>query len=76
MSSLFDIINTVNVALNDSEGFDWAEINKTMVELHAKLSEPKWAIEDEPLRKEVEKLFISYAAKEYLTQPKKGNIKD
>jgi hypothetical protein len=66
MSNLFDIVNTVSVALNDPEGFDWAEVDKAMVEIHAKLTETKWAIEDEKLRDEMENLVISWAAKRYL----------
>lgn len=66
MSNLFDIVNTVNVALKDPEGFDWAEVDKAMIEIHEKLTEPKWAIEDEKLRDEVEALVISWAAQRYL----------
>lgn len=66
MSTLFDLINTVNVAIKDSDGFDWADVDKAMVEIHAKLTEPKWAIEDEKLRDECEKLVVSWAAKRYL----------
>lgn len=69
MSSLFDIINTVNVALKDDEGFDWSELDKAMVDLHLKLTEPKWAIEDEALREECEKLLIRYAVQRYLVSP-------
>jgi hypothetical protein len=43
-----------------------------MTELHAKLTEPKWAIEDEALREECEKLVVSWAAKRYLDRPTKA----
>jgi len=73
MSSLYDIINTINVAVNDPKGFDWAELDHTMLELHAKLIEPKWAIEDEVLREELEKTMIRYAVGRYLDS-KKGDV--
>lgn len=70
MSNLFDLLNTVNVALEDSDGFDWDEIDRAMTDIHAKLTEPKWAIEDEALRGECEKLVVQWAAKRYLANPK------
>lgn len=66
MSSLFDIINTVGVALQDSEGFDWDELDKAMIEIHRELTEPGWAIEDETLRDECEKLVVSWATQKYM----------
>lgn len=73
MSTLFDILNTVSNALQDSEGFDMAELDKAVAELHAKLTETKWAIEDEALREECEKLVISWAVHRYLA-PKKEEL--
>lgn len=66
MSSLYDILNTINVALVDDEGFDMAELDKAVAEMHLKLTEPKWAIEDEALRDECEKLVVQWAVKRYL----------
>jgi len=68
MSNLFDIVNTVSVALNDPKGFDWAEVDKAVIEIHAELTKTKWAIEDEALREEMEKLVVSWAAKRYLME--------
>lgn len=75
MSNLFDILNTVNVALKDSEGFDMAELDKAVAEMHLKLTEPKWAIEDEALREECQKLVVSWAAHRYLANPTNLNPK-
>lgn len=72
MNNLFDLVNTVNVALKDPTGFDWDEVRKTMTEIHAKLTEPKWAIEDEALRGEVEKLLVAWAANEYVRTEEKS----
>lgn len=67
MSNLFDILNTISNALQDSDGFDLSELDKAIAEIHLKLTEPKWAIEDEALREECEKLVISWAVKRYLS---------
>ena len=66
MSSLYDILNTINVALKDDEGFDVAVLDKAVAEMHLKLTEPKWAIEDEALRDECQKLVVQWATKRYL----------
>lgn len=73
MSNLYDIMNTISVALKDDTGFDRVELQEIMVELHAKLTEPKWAIEDEVLREECEKLVVAWAANEYLSANTKGS---
>ncbi len=66
MSSLFDILNTITNALKDNKGFDMAELDKAVAELHLKLTKPKWAIEDEALRDECQRLVVSWATKRYL----------
>lgn len=71
MSSLGDILNTISNALQNDDGFDLSELDKAVVEMHLKLTEPKWVIEDEALREECEKLVISWAVKRYLA-PGKG----
>lgn len=67
MSNLFDILNTVNNALKDTGGFDLTELDKAVADLHLRLTEPKWSIEDEALREECQKLVVAWAAKRYLT---------
>lgn len=54
--SIKEILSRVNDAIN--EPFNEAKVFEVYRELHAKLSEPKWAIEDEGLRKEMEELFV------------------
>lgn len=66
MSSLLDILNTVNNALADDSGFDLSELDKAVAEMHLKLTEPEWAIEDEVLREECQKLVVQWAAQRYL----------
>jgi hypothetical protein len=66
MSSLLDILNTVNNALADDSGFDLSELDKAVAEMHLKLTEPEWAIEDEALREECQKLVVQWAAQRYL----------
>ena len=66
MSSLYDILNTINAASKDDNGFDLAELDKAVAEMHLKLTETKWAIEDEALRDECQKLVVQWAAKRYL----------
>ena len=66
MSSLLDILNTVNNALADDSGFDLSELDKAVAEMHLKLTEPEWAIEDETLREECQKLVVQWAAQRYL----------
>lgn len=73
MGSLFDIVNTVNVALKDSDGFDLQELDQAVVDLHLKLTEPKWAIEDEALREECQKLIVAWAAQRYLDKSKEND---
>lgn len=68
MSSLFDVLNTVSNALENSEGFDLSEIDKEMAKLHSKLTETKWAIEEEMLRSECEELLVQWVFKRYLTE--------
>lgn len=68
MSSLFDILNTISVALKDDQGFDVSELDKAVFGLHAKLAEPKWAIEDEVLREECQKLVVQWATKRYFEE--------
>lgn len=70
MSSLYDILNTISVALQNDEGFDLAELDKAVADMHLKLTEPKWAIEDEALRDECQKLVVQWAVKRYLTENK------
>jgi hypothetical protein len=65
MSSLFDILNTVSNALKDQEGFDLSELDREVAKLHLKLTEPRWAIEDEALREECEKLVVTWAVNGY-----------
>lgn len=66
MSSLNDILTVANAAIK--EDFDWSEVDKAMIELHKKLTEPNWAIEDEALREECEKMVVRYAAHRYLAK--------
>lgn len=66
MSSLLDILNTLNNALADDSGFDLSELDKAVAEMHLKLTEPEWAIEDETLREECQKLVVQWAAQRYL----------
>lgn len=66
MSNLYDVLNTVSNALGDSAGFDLGEIDKGIIALHTKLDEPEWAIEDELLREECQKLVVQFAAHRYL----------
>ena len=76
MGGLGDILNTISNALKDDNGFDLSDLDKEVIELHRKLTEPKWAIEDEALREECEKLVVSWAVKQYFTaqnKPKKGD---
>lgn len=61
---LSEILTKVNTAIH--QDFDWSEVDEAMLELHRMLTEPKWAIEDEALRDECEKLLVSYAVQRYL----------
>ena len=56
MSSLNQIVTKMNKIAK--EPFDWSELDTAILELHNKLTEPKWAIEDEKLRDEYEKLLV------------------
>jgi hypothetical protein len=64
MSNISEIVAQVNGAIN--EPFSWDELEKAMLAISAKLAEPKWAIEDEALRTEMENLLVQIAAHSYL----------
>lgn len=66
MKKLSELIKDISEIIKDSDSFDWSELDKTMIELHTKLTEPKWAIEDEKLRKYCEDLVISWTAHKYI----------
>lgn len=70
--TLGKILKEVNKALE--KPMDWNEAELLLQDLHRKLTETKWAIEDEPLRKETERLFIQMVAGNYLKkkEAKKG----
>lgn len=72
MGSLFDIINTVSNALKDDTGFDTIELDRAVAALHLKLTEPEWAIEDEALREECQKLVVAWATQRYLDKSKEN----
>lgn len=75
MSSLQEVLATVNKAIK--EPIDWKAVDTAMIELHNKLTEPKWAIEDEALREETEKLLVQMASQSYLKRHiTKSKIKD
>ena len=63
MSKLQTIVERLNKALN--EPVDEAELQDAILAVREKLSEPKWAIEDEKLRGEMEKLIVYHAVREY-----------
>lgn len=80
MSSLLDILNTVSNALKDDNWFDLEELDKSVADLHIRLTDPRWAIEDEAMRQECEKLVVAWAVKRYKDGPSKNistdNMKD
>lgn len=50
-----------------SKQFSWDEVDVAMIELHKQLSEPKWAIEDPVVRRELENMFVSHVVSRYLS---------
>ena len=70
MSDIQTILERVNKLLE--EPVNWDAINEVMVDLHKKLTDPQWAIEDPYLRKQMERMFVDYTAKEYLATLKEN----
>ena len=68
MASVKEILDKVNQAIK--EPIDSTEYQEALVALHTKLTEPKWAIEDEKLRNEMEKLVVQMAVSKYKEQSK------
>lgn len=58
-----EVLDRCNQAIKEPSDI---EIYKAMVLLHSKLSEPKWAIEDEALRDEMEKLTVQMTVANYM----------
>lgn len=48
--------------------FSWDEVDAAIIELQKELTNPKWAIEDEVLRHELEQLVVSWTVRGYLTE--------
>lgn len=65
MGNLSSILEKVNHALE--EPINEFEITQAMLLLGNKLAEPKWAIEDEKLRDEYEKLMVQMVVRNYMS---------
>lgn len=66
MSDLRDIMNRISAALKDDTGVNKNQLDRIFTDLHTELTKSDWAIEDEALREEYEKMFVHWTAKRYL----------